>query len=54
MQKFAIKYDLGRPVCGNFFLCEWDPRVDKTFETLDRPFPAYISRAIADANLPPH
>lgn len=54
MQKFAIKYDLGRPVCGNFFLTEWDERVDKTFAGLDRPFPAYISRAIAQADEPPH
>lgn len=46
MQKFAIKYGLGRPVCGNFFLSEWDSCVDETFADLKKPFPAYFERAL--------
>lgn len=53
-QKFAIKYALDRPICGNFFLSEWDQHVDETFSTLKRPFPQYITRAIDEADLPSH
>lgn len=52
MQKFALKYSLGRAICGNFFRAEWDESVDQTFEGLKQPLPAYICRDIAGANLP--
>lgn len=52
MRSFALKYDLKRPIAGNFFISEWDSYVDAVFATLKQPFPAYITRGIALADLP--
>lgn len=52
-KKFAVQYDLGEPVAGNFYLVSHDSRVDQTLSELDTPFPAHFLRAIYQANLPP-
>jgi len=52
-KKFAVQYDLGEPVAGNFYLCHYDSRVEQTLNELERPYPAYFVRAIQQANLSP-
>lgn len=49
LKKFALKYDLGPPIAGNFFLCEHDARSDETLDTIEY-FPEYVERAIAQAS----
>ncbi|XP_030762539.1 phosphatidylethanolamine-binding protein 1-like [Sitophilus oryzae] len=34
MRNFAKQYSLGHPIAGNYFKCNWDPSVPKTFEKL--------------------
>lgn len=51
VQKDAIKYGLGRPVCGNFFYAAWDESVDKTIRSFRPPFPGYLTRGLADVGL---
>lgn len=46
-----LKYNL-KVVAGNFIKSIWDPVVDESFVGLDRPFPDYITRALAQTNLP--
>lgn len=46
MKKFALKYDLGDPIAGNFFLCEYDIRSNETLAKIEY-FPEYANRAIS-------
>lgn len=48
MKKFAIKYELGDPYAGNFFLCEYDGRTNETLNAMDY-MPEYVERAISRA-----
>lgn len=44
-KKFILKYNLGRPVAGNFFLADYDKRVDETYAGYG-PLQQYIQDAI--------
>lgn len=48
VRRFALKYSLGNPVAGNFYLCSWDPRSDVTLAAFGT-FPEYIQRAFTEA-----
>lgn len=50
LKKLVLKYDLGRPIAGNFYYCEYDARVDETFKTFG-PNPDYVDRAISQTSL---
>lgn len=52
MKKLAVKYNLGDPVAGNFALIGYDKHSDQTFAEFEQPLPLYITRAIAQADLP--
>lgn len=51
VQKFAIKYDLGRAICGNIFLGEWDESVDRGLKKVKRPFPGFLVRHLTNLGL---
>lgn len=53
MRKFAIQYDLGAPVAGNFISLMHDSAYTANYALLDKPFPLYAQRSIAAANLGP-
>lgn len=49
-KKFVLKYSLGRPVAGNFHLCEYDWRTDVSFAAFGT-LPEYVQNAFVDAGL---
>lgn len=52
VREFALKYDLGKPVAGNFCLIEYEKEAfDINYAKIDKPFPLYIRRAIDESDL---
>lgn len=52
IREFALKYDLGKPVAGNFCLIDYEKEpFDINYAKLDQPFPLYVRRAIEESDL---
>lgn len=54
VSKFALKYDLGDAIAGNFFEAQWDNCVDDVLDDLDEDSPEYIDNAEDRCDLPPN